>query len=145
MKLSELNPDIVLASLLSGEVRVQTSTSADRKVKAYAQTEQPQNITADEFILILNNGIISSKTQPLGLLSGNLALTIYSKSNSNGTAKRNRINSMIDQCVEIVDKCSAEGFFFELSPTNIITPTTVNLTNGYATTVLNVKWRNQSY
>lgn len=145
MKLSELNPDIVLASLLSGEVRVQTSTSADRKVKAYAQAEQPQNITADEFILILNNGIISSKTQPIGLLSGNLALTIYSKSNSNGTAKRNRINSMIDQCVEIVDKCSAEGFFFELSPTNIITPTTVNLTNGYATTVLNVKWRNQSY
>lgn len=145
MKLSELNPDIVLASLLSGEVRVQTSTSADRKVKAYAQAEQPQNITADEFILILHNGIISSKTQPIGLLSGNLALTIYSKSNSNGTAKRNRINSMIDQCVEIVDKCSAEGFFFELSPTNIITPTTVNLTNGYATTVLNVKWRNQSY
>lgn len=145
MKLSELNPDIVLASLLSGEVRVQASTSADRKVKAYAQAEQPQNITADEFILILNNGIISSKTQPIGLLSGNLALTIYSKSNSNGTAKRNRINSMIDQCVEIVDKCSAEGFFFELSPTNIITPTTVNLTNGYATTVLNVKWRNQSY
>lgn len=145
MKLSELNPDIVLASLLSGEVRVQTSTSADRKVKAYAQAEQPQNITADEFILILNNGIISSKTQPIGLLSGNLALTIYSKSNSNGTAKRNRINSMIDQCVEIVDKCSAEGFFFELSPTNIITPITVNLTNGYATTVLNVKWRNQSY
>lgn len=145
MKLSELNPDIVLASLLSGEVRVQTSTSADRKVKAYAQAEQPQNITADEFILILNNGIISSKTQPIGLLSGNLALTIYSKSNSNGTARRNRINSMIDQCVEIVDKCSAEGFFFELSPTNIITPITVNLTNGYATTVLNVKWRNQSY
>lgn len=145
MKLSELNPDIVLASLLSGEVRVQASTSADRKVKAYAQAEQPQNITADEFILVLNNGIISSKTQPIGLLSGNLALTIYSKSNSNGTAKRNRINSMIDQCVEIVDKCSAEGFFFELSPTNIITPTTVNLTNGYATTVLNVKWRNQSY
>lgn len=145
MKLSELHPDIVLASLLSGEVRVQTSTSADRKVKAYAQAEQPQNITADEFILILNNGIISSKTQPIGLISGNLALTIYSKSNSNGTAKRNRINSMIDQCVEIVDKCSAEGFFFELSPTNIITPTTVNLTNGYATTVLNVKWRNQSY
>lgn len=145
MKLSELNPDIVLASLLSGEVRVQASASADRKIKAYAQAEQPQNITADEFILVLNNGIISSKTQPIGLLSGNLALTIYSKSNSNGTAKRNRINCMIDQCVEIVDKCSAGGFFFELSPTNIITPTTVNLTNGYATTVLNVKWRNQSY
>lgn len=142
MKLSEITPDITIAKMLNGNVKVQISAKSSRKVKAYAQAEQPQDVTDEEFITIMNNGVVESKTQKLGFLKGNLALTIYCKTNPNSTAKRNRINSMIEQCVNLINCQSNGGFYFELDATNVITPTTVNLTNGYATTVLNVKWHN---
>ncbi len=140
MNLSDLTPDTALAALLDGKVEVQTSATASRKLRTYAQAEQPQTGLADEFISIMANGAVRSLTRPLGIFRGNLALTLYCKSNSDGTAKRKRIASMIAQTVELVNSKVADSFFFELDPANVITPTTVNLTNGYATTVLNVGW-----
>lgn len=140
MTLSELTPDTALAALLDGKVEVQISATNSRKLRAYAQAEQPQTGLADEFISIMANGAVRSLTRPLGIFRGNLALTLYCKSNSDGTAKRKRIASMIAQTVELVNSKVADGFFFEIDPSNVITPTTVNLTNGYATTVLNVEW-----
>ena len=140
MTLSELTPDTALAALLDGKVVVQISATNSRKLRAYAQAEQPQTGLADEFIAIMANGAVRSLTRPLGIFRGNIALTLYCKSNSDGTAKRKRIASMIAQTVELVNIKVADSFFFELDPANVITPTTVNLTNGYATTVLNVGW-----
>nr|WP_304651413.1 hypothetical protein [Bacteroides acidifaciens] len=141
MTLSDLTPDTALAALLDGKVEVQISATNSRKLRAYAQAEQPQTGLADEFISVLYNGTVRSLTRPLGLFRGNLALTIYCKSNSDGTAKKKRIASMVTQCVELVNEQTADGYYFELDPANVITPITVNLTNGYATTVLNVEWR----
>lgn len=140
MTLSELTPDTALAALLDGKVAVHISATNSRKLRAYAQAEQPQTGLADEFISIMANGAVRSLTRPLGIFRGSLALTLYCKSNSDGTAKRKRIASMIAQTVELVNSKVADGFFFELDPANVIAPTTVNLTNGYATTVLNVEW-----
>lgn len=140
MNLSELTPDTALAALLDGKVEVQISATASRMVKVYAQAEQPQTGLADEFISVFYNGTVRSITKPIGIFRGNIALTLYCKSNSDGTAKRKRIASMIAQVVELVNSKVADSFFFELDPANVITPTTVNLTNGYATTVLNVEW-----
>lgn len=140
MTLSDLTPDTALAALLDGKVVVQLSATASRKLRAYAQAEQPQTGLADEFISIMANGAVRSLTRPLGIFRGNLALTLYCKSNSDGTAKKKRIASMVTQCVELVNEQTADGYYFELDPANVITPTTVNLTNGYATTVLNVGW-----
>lgn len=140
MNLSDLTPDAALAALLDGNVVVQISATNSRKLRAYAQAEQPQTGLADEFISIMANGAVRSLTRPLGIFRGNIALTLYCKSNSDGTAKRKRIASMIAQTVELVNSKVADSFFFELDPANVITPTTVNLTNGYATTVLNVEW-----
>lgn len=140
MNLSELTPDTALATLLDGKVEVQTSATSSRELRAYAQSEQPQTGLADEFISIMANGAVRSLTRPLGIFRGNLTLTLYCKSNSDGTAKKKRIASMIAQTVELVNSKVADSFFFELDPANVITPTTVNLTNGYATTVLNVEW-----
>lgn len=140
MTLSELTPDTALAALLDGKVTVQTSATKSRTVKAYAQAEQPQTGLGEEFMSVFYNGTVRSLTRPLGLFRGNLALTLYCKSNSDGTAKKKRIASMVEQCVELVNGKVSQGFFFELDPSNVITPTTVNLTNGYATTVLNVEW-----
>lgn len=141
MNLSDLTPDIALAALLDGKVAVQTSATASRTVKVYAQAEQPQTGLADEFISIFYNGTVRSITKPIGIFRGNIALTLYCKSNSDGTAKKKRIASMVERCVELVNSKTSQDFFFSLDPTNVITPTTVNLTNGYATTVLNVEWR----
>ncbi|MCM1301921.1 MAG: hypothetical protein NC226_09385 [Bacteroides cellulosilyticus] len=141
MILSELTPDLALAALLNGKVEVSTSETEKHLVKAYAQAGQPQIGLADEFISIFYNGTVRSITRPIGVFRGNIALTIYCKSNTDGTAKRKRIAAMIEQTVELVNCKTSQGFFFELDPTNVITPTTVNLTNGYATTVLNVSWR----
>lgn len=140
MTLSELTPDMALAALLDGKVEVQTSETKKYAVKAYAQAEQPQTGLDDEFISIFYNGTVRSMTRPLGVFRGNLALTLYCKSNSDGTAKRKRIASMIEQAVALVNCKTSQGFFFELNPASVITPTTVNLTNGYATTVMNVEW-----
>ena len=140
MNLSELTPDTALAALLDGNVEVQTSEKSSRKVRTYAQAEQPQTGLADEFISVFYNGTVRSLTRPLGIFRGNLAITLYCKSNSDGTAKKKRIASMIEQCEFLVNGTSLFGFYFELDPSNVITPTTVNLTNGYAITVLNVKW-----
>lgn len=140
MTLSDLTPDVALAALLNGRLEVQTSETKSRKVKVYAQASQPQSDLENEFISIFYNGAVQSLTRPIGIFRGNLALTLYCKSNSDGTAKRKRIASMIEQCVKFVNEKTAGGFYFELDPTNVITPTTVNLTNGYATTALNVEW-----
>lgn len=141
MSKSEFTPDMALAALLDGKVEVSISETESRKIKAYGQAKQPQTGLNDEFISVFYNGSVRSITQPIGVFRGNLALTLYCKSNSDGTAKHKRIASMIAQTVELVNSKVADGFFFELDPSNVITPTTVNLTNGYATTVLNLKWR----
>lgn len=140
MNLSELTPDTALAALLDGKVEVQTKTDS-WVVPVYAQAEQPTTGLSDEFISVQYNGTIRSLTRPLGIFRGNLALTIYCKVHDREqTAKRNRIASMVEQSVELVNGKVSQGFYFELDPSNVITPTTVNLTNGYATTVLNVEW-----
>lgn len=140
MKIKDLIPDEVLVCLLDGKVTVQSSETEIRTIRVYGQSKQPNKDVDDEFINVLNNGVVHSRTKPLGLFAGNLALTVYCKSNSDGTAKTKRIRQIVSQCVELVNEKSSQGFFFELDPANVITPTTVNLTDGYATTVLNVAW-----
>lgn len=141
MTIAELTPDTALVALLDGKVEVQTSATEKYAIRAYEQAKMPNKGLEDEFITLLNNGVVRSRTRPLGMCLGNIALTIYCKSNSDGTAKKNRIGMMIGQCERLVNERVSGNFFFELDADNVITPTTVNLTNGYATTVLNVAWR----
>lgn len=143
MKPSELNADLSIATLLKGNVKVQTSAKASRAVAVYAQGQQPQTDLADEFIICEPNGKISSLTQPVGIYTGNVALTMYCKCNADGTIKRNRVLSMVEQCTELLHGQSADGFYFGLNADNVIMPMTTNLINGYASMALNVEWRSQ--
>lgn len=140
MTLAELTPDVALAALLNEKVEVQTSATSKYAIKVYEQAKMPNKGLSDEFLTVQSNGVINSWTNPIGQFNGNLALTLYCKSNADGTAKTARIKQMIGQCAELVDRKSSQGFFFSLDPTNVITPPTVNLTTGYATTVINVAW-----
>lgn len=138
MTLDKLSPDVALAALLDGKVTV----DADAKiVKVYAQGEQPNVGVADDYITVLNNGVIRSLTNPIDLFRGNLALSVNCKLNTNRTIKLNRMRKLVAQCVELVDRKTSQGLFFSFDPQNVITPPTLNDTTGYATTTLNVAWR----
>lgn len=140
MTLADLTPDVALAALLNEKVEVQTSATSKYAIKAYEQAKMPNKGLADEFLTVQSNGVINSRTNPLGLFYGNLALTLYCKANADNTAKTARLKQMISQCVELVDCKTSQVFFFKLPPDNVITPPYVNPTNGYATTTINVAW-----
>lgn len=140
MNIKDLQPDQALKELLDGKVQIALSASESRIAEVYRQGERPNTDLGDEFVDILHNGVIRSMTKPLGLYRGNLAVTIYCKAQTDGTAKFNRINSMLSQ-VESLVKCKSSGkFFFEINEDNIITPITTNATTGYSTIVLNIDW-----
>jgi len=141
MKITELNPDIVLADWMDKRLFVQTSaTSPKRVVRVYAQGEQPQTGLGDEYMTVAYNGVISSKTTPLGVMRGNIALQINSKAVSGVVARRKRLAQLAEQAAGFIDRQVIGGYYFALDLTNPIVQPTVNLTTGYATMVLNISW-----
>jgi hypothetical protein len=138
--LKDLQPDQALKDLLDGKITIELSESESRIAKVYGQGERPNINLGDEFIDILYNGTIRSMTKPLGVYRGNLAISLYCKAQTDGVAKLNRINSMLSQVEALSNGKVSNGFFFEVNEDNIITPISVNPTNGYANTVLNINW-----
>lgn len=140
IKLKDLQPDQALKDLLDGKITIELSASESRIAKVYKQGERPNTNLGDEFIEILHNGAIRSMTKPFGFYRGNLAIMLYCKAQSDGTAKFNRINSMLSQMETLTKGKSSGKFFFDINEDNIITPVSVNTTTGYATTTLNIAW-----
>lgn len=138
--IADLNPDMALALLLDGKVRVETSATESHTIRAYGDEERPNRNLGDEFIDIGWNGGARSLSQPLGLFSGNLALTIWCRTQPDGRAKKKIVRQIVGQISELAGGKCSQGFFFGFNPDNVITPTTVNLTTGYSTTVVNVEW-----
>lgn len=138
--LAELHPDKALEALLEGNVSIAISSSESRIAEVYRQGERPNTDLGDEFIDVLPNGVVRAMTKPMGVYRGNLALTLYCKAQSNGTAKENRINSMLSQVESLVNCKSSGKFFFEINPSNVITPMTYNSATGYTTITINIEW-----
>lgn len=141
MSIAQLNPDAVLVEVLSDHIVVDTSATKKRTIKAFAANEQPNNKLPDEYLNVYVNGITESLTKPIGLYRGNLALAIFVKTHSNGTIMTHRIRQIIEQCEAMVNCKAYNGFYYEFDPTNVITPTTTNISTGYSTTIINVEWR----
>lgn len=140
IKLSELHPDKALEMLLEGNVSIEISEEESRVALIYRQGERPNTDLGDEFIEILPNGVVRAMTKPMGVYRGNLAVILYCKAQSDGTAKENRINSMLSQLESLVNCKSSSKFFFEINPSNVITPISYNSATGYTTMTLNVEW-----
>lgn len=139
--IEKLEADVTLASVLDKNVVVSISTTQKRVLPVYSANKRPNNGLADEYIEIYPNGVISSLTEPIGIFSGNLAVAISVALQTDQTAKTQRIREIIEQCEAIINCKAYDGFFFKFDPSNVITPTTPNLTSGYSTTTINVKWR----
>lgn len=138
--IADLNPDVALAALLDGKVTVQTSATKSHTIRAYADEERPNKNLADEFIDVEWNGGAQSLTEDPALFRGNLMLTIWCKAQTDGRAKKKLVKQIVSQVAPLVHRKVSQGFVFIFDPTNVITPTTTNLTTGYSTTILNVEW-----
>lgn len=141
MTIADINPDIVLARLLDNKVRVRTSATQCHTIQCYADEERPNKGVGDEFIQIGWNGPARSLTQDSGPYSGSLMLEIWCRTQTDGRAKKKLVKQIVSQVAPLVHRKVSQGFVFTFDPTNVITPTTTNLTTGYSTTILNVKWR----
>ena len=143
-KISDITPDTVLAGMLDNAVIVTTSKTQNHSVRAYGDGETPNTISDDEFISIGWNGNVQSVTFPVNIYRGNLILSIYVKTQSDGRVKKHITAQIVERCVRLIDGKAKEGYCFTLNPSNVITPTTVNLTTGYSTKILNVEWHTTS-
>ena len=142
--IADITPDTVLAGMLDNAVIVTTSKTQNHSVRAYGDGETPNTISDDEFISIGWNGNVQSVTFPVNIYRGNLILSIYVKTQSDGRVKKHITAQIVERCVRLIDGKAKEGYCFTLNPSNVITPTTVNLTTGYSTKILNVEWHTTS-
>lgn len=142
MKLSELEPWKALAVMMDKKVKVALSATKTEVLPVYGQGEMPNTGLEDGFILVANNGLVQNLTRPYGLFRGNIAITVYVRSNADGTVKKKRVQSVIEQIDTLVnEKVSEDGsYFYRFAANSIITPWTVNASNGYSMTVLKVEW-----
>lgn len=140
MRPSEIRPDLALKKLLEGNLTLQRSETDFAEIKVYAQGERPNNGLDSEFVEILLNGSIRSVTKPMGLLRSSIALAIYVKTYDDGSVFQYRVDSLLKIIEGKISNVASGNYFFEINPDNIITPTTVNVTTGYSTTVLNIQW-----
>lgn len=140
MRPSEIRPDIALKKLIEGKIILQRSETEFADIKVYAQGERPNDGLNTEFVEIMINGLVRSVTKPLGFLKGSLALTIYVKAYDDGSVFQYRVDHILKLIEEKVSNSTSEGYYFEINPNNIVTPTTVNVSTGYSTTILNIEW-----
>jgi hypothetical protein len=138
--LSELQPDKALKDLIDDNIFIALSPSESRIAEVYRQGERPNTDLGDEFIDVLYNGAIRAMTHPLGAYRGNLAVTLYCKAQSDGTAKFNRIYSMLRQVELLVKGKSSGKYFFTITPNNVITPMSYNSATGYMMMVINIEF-----
>lgn len=136
MKPSELNVDIEMKALLSGNVVAETTP-----VPVYASGETPTTGVPDDFIEIYYNGYVNSVSENRVVAKGAMAVAMSNRLFEDGSVKTNRVKKLLQQFEDLVDGVSTEHYFFKLSPDGFITPTTANQTSGYSTTILNVEWR----
>lgn len=139
--LRTLNPDATLVERLDNAVGVHTSATEEHSIRTYKYGKQPNKGVGDEFILVRMNGVVRSLTKPLGCFSGNIAVEIRCKLQTNATTKDNRIAEILEQVEAAVGSKTIGRYFYEIEADNMITPTTPNLNEGYSTTVINVEWR----
>lgn len=140
MRPSEIRPDLALKTLLDGQIVLRKSATESVVIDVYAQGERPNAGLASEFVEILFNGTVRSLTRPIGVLRGNVVVSVYVKSYEDGSVFQYRIDSIMKQIEEKVSSKESDGYFFEINPDNIITPTTTNIASGYSTTILNIEW-----
>lgn len=135
-----IRPDKELKRMLEGNITIHTSVADTAPVTVYRHGERPNTGLPDHFIDISVNGVIPSLTFPAGVFRGNIAVSVYCRTNSNGSVNDKRIDEIVRQLWVAVDRRKSGDFFFSFDLSNVITPDSQNVTAGYSVTALNVEW-----
>ena len=139
MKPSSIQPDIELKNHLSGHIYVGSGTDA-QAVTVYSDWERPTNNLPDDFIVIFINGDIDGVGMDTPFARGFIMVNLYCKLNDNGSVKKSRVNKILTQFDDMVEKAITANYYFEYEPDRFITPTTPNQASGYSVTTLNLRW-----
>lgn len=139
--IADITPDIVLAKLLDNKIKVQTSATQSHTIRTYDDESRPNKGVGDEWVDVEWNGVARSLTDDPALFRGNLLLTVWVKAQPDGRAKKKIVRQIVSQIAPLVHLAVAGEYVFRFDPSQVITPTTTNLTTGYSTTILNVEWR----
>lgn len=139
--IADIAPDIVLAKLLDNKIKVQTSATQSHTIRTYDDESRSNKGVGDEWVDVEWNGVARSLTDDPALFRGNLLLTVWVKAQPDGRAKKKIVRQIVSQITPLVHLAVAGGYVFRFDPSQVITPTTTNLTTGYSTTILNVEWR----
>lgn len=140
MKPSSIHPDTELRDFLQDQISVGLVGGGSRKVAVYGDWERPTNEIPDDFIVIMHNGDIGGVGMDIPFARGYLMVSLYSKLNDDGSVKKNRVDKILAQFDELVEKLVTNHYCYEYSAPQFITHTAPNITSGYSVTTLNLRW-----
>lgn len=147
MTIAQLQPDVALAALLDGKIELDYGAKGGlQRLPCYADGAQPEKNPPQCFLSVGWNGGAEAVSDPPGIYRGNLLLQVCCRllnlSATGQTVNRQRVARVLAQVEPLVHRRRSGAFVFGFSPGALVMPTTPNLTTGYSTTILNVRWHN---
>lgn len=137
---SSIQPDSELRDFLQGQIRVGLAGGGTRIVAVYGDWERPTNEVPDDFLVIMNNGDVGGVGMDTDYAEGYLMVSLYSKLNDDGSVKKNRVQKILRQFDDLIEKLITDNYYYRYDTSRFITPTTPNVTSGYSVTNLNLRW-----
>lgn len=142
--ISSIHPDEELRDFLHGKIRVGLAGGGSRMVTVYGDWERPTNDVPSDFIVVMINGDIGGVGMDTHYAEGYLMVSLYCKMNDDGSVKKQRVDKILAQFDELVEKLLTEHYFYKYTSPRFITPTTPNITSGYSVTTLNLYWHTRN-
>lgn len=137
---SDIQPDVELRNYLQNRITVGLAGGGTKKVTVYGDWEKPTNAVPDDFVVIFMNGSIGGYGMEVPIAKGYLMISLYCKLKDDGSVKKQRVNKILRQFDNLVQRLTTTNYFYEYDAQRFITPTSPNITSGYSVTTLNLKW-----
>lgn len=137
---SSIQPDVELRDFLQGQIRVGVSGGAMKDVPVYGDWERATNDAPSDFVVIFLNGEIGGVGMDINYAEGYVMVGLYSKLNDDGSVKKSRVQKILEQFDDLIERLNTENYFYRYASDRFITPTSPNVTSGYSVTTLNLVW-----
>lgn len=143
--ISSIHPDVELRDFLQEQnIHVELADGSAQEVTVYGDWERPTNEVPSDFMVVMLNGDIGGVGMDTRYADGFIMVSLYCKMNDDGSVKKQRIDKILSQFDEVVERLLTEHYFFKYAPLRFITPTTPNITSGYSVTTLNLEWHTRN-
>lgn len=142
--ISSIHPDEELRDYLQNRIRVGLAGGGSQMVKVYGDWERPTNEVPSDFLVVMLNGDIGGVGMDTHYAEGYIMVSLYCKMNDDGSVKKQRVDKILAQFDELIEKLLTEHYFYRYTSPRFITPTTPNITSGYSVTTLNLYWHTRN-